>query len=80
MTTRLVTGQRPTLTQPEWGLAMGYIQNFIDTLTCSLPAHFVLCAYTEYAEDEINSAGNLKILSRPSVASSLRFSQPHSAT
>lgn len=52
----LTVGQKPTPTQPEWGIMMSNLEGFIDSLVLGLRCHFVLVSHIEMERDEITGS------------------------
>jgi hypothetical protein len=56
MARKLKAGAKTVLTQPDWGVSMTMIQEFIDTLVNGTYCHMVLVAHVEREVDEITGA------------------------
>lgn len=54
----LAAGSKAILSQPDWGVSMNAVQNFIDKLTCDTQCHFILVGHIEKEADEVS--GGLK--------------------
>lgn len=61
MSMQLVVGAKPIKTQPEWGCAMGNLQNLIEKLCDDTKCSFVLIAHVERQKDEISGGTHLTI-------------------
>jgi hypothetical protein len=55
MAKKLVSGEKPILSLPDWGVSMDFLQSFVDALNCSLRCHFAMCAHIEYGEDDLEN-------------------------
>lgn len=55
----LVTGAKPVITQPDWGVMMENLERFLNACT-SLPCWFIMTAHTEREVDEV--AGTSKLM------------------
>lgn len=53
MSRQLAVGFKPTLSQPDWGVAMNNLSVFVDTITTSTRCHFVLLGHVERETDEV---------------------------
>lgn len=53
MSRQLAVGFKPTLSQPDWGVAMNNLAVFLDTITTSTRCHFILIGHVERETDEV---------------------------
>ncbi len=61
MSMHLVVGAKPVKTQPEWGCAMGNLQNLIDKLTGDTKCTFCLVTHIEKQINEITGGTHLTV-------------------
>jgi hypothetical protein len=61
MSMHLVVGAKPVKTQPEWGCAMGNLQNLIDKLSGDTDCTFVLISHIERQINELTGGSHLTI-------------------
>lgn len=61
MSMHLVVGAKPIKTRPEWGCAMGNLQNLIEKLCDDTKCTFVLLSHVERQEDEITGGTHLTL-------------------
>lgn len=61
MARKLKGGGKPILSQPDWGVSMIMIQEFVDTLVTGTYCHFVLVAHIEREIDELSGASRAMV-------------------
>lgn len=61
MARKLKAGTKPILTQPDWGVCMTMIQEFVDTLVMGTFCHFILIGHVEKEVDEITGGGKTMV-------------------
>ncbi len=61
MALQLVVGAKPIKTRPEWGCAMGNLQNLIEKLCDDTKCTFVLISHVERQENELTGGTHLTI-------------------
>ena len=61
MSMHLVVGAKPVKTQPEWGCAMGNLQNLIEKLCDDTKCTFVLVSHVERQKDELTGGTHLTL-------------------
>lgn len=61
MALHLVVGAKPIKTQPEWGCAMGNLQNLIEKLCDDTKCTFVLVSHVERQKDELTGGTHLTL-------------------
>jgi Cdc6-like AAA superfamily ATPase len=61
MARKLKAGGKPVLTQPDWGVSMTMVQEFVDTLVTGTFCHFVLVTHIEREIDELTGASRTMV-------------------
>lgn len=61
MARKIRAGNKPVLTQPDWGVSMSLVQELIDTLATGLFCHFVLVAHVEREVDEVSGSARVMV-------------------
>ncbi|HEX6824756.1 MAG TPA: AAA family ATPase [Nitrospiraceae bacterium] len=57
----LRVGSKPVLTQPDWGVMMAQVQNFVDAVVCGTYCHVVLVTHVEREIDEVTGASHVMV-------------------
>lgn len=61
MSRTLRVGSKSVLSQPDWGVAMSLVQQFVDILTMETTCHLVLMSHIEREQDEIDGGTRIMV-------------------